>query len=263
MRPRFQPPFALIPICLLALALTVAGWMRARAAETAPGPSAMFDQANRLYEQKRYDEAVRAYEGILAGGVTSAALHFNLGNAWLKAGKPGRAILHFRRAGLLAPRDAAVTAALRFVRQNTRGIAAPVESLWVRAARRLTLGEWSAIGAAGLWLIFLPLCVRVLKPGWRFPGRLWLGGVSLLTLLAWLGAFAVYTDSWQGEAGVVVVPETPLRHGPLEESAPVDTLKDGQEVRVLGAKDEWYEVNAFAKGTGWLKRSAVEAVQPR
>jgi tetratricopeptide (TPR) repeat protein len=258
-----KPPFVSLPAGLLFLLLAVAGWMAAHAAEKPPEPAAVFDQANRLYEQKRYEEAIRAYQGILAGGVTSSALHFNLGNAWLKAGKPGHAVVHFRRAGMLAPRDSAVAAALRYVRQNTRGLAVPVESLWVRSARRLSLGEWSAIGALGLWLVFLPLCLRAWKPGLHFPGRLWLGGMGALTLLAWLGAYAVYSDSWEGNAAVVVVSETPLRHGPLEESAPVDTLKDGQEVRVLGVKDDWYEVNAFAKGVGWLKRDTVELVLVR
>jgi hypothetical protein len=46
--------------------------------------SAAFDQANKLYEQGKYAEAATAYGKLAESGQMSAALYFNLGNAFLE-----------------------------------------------------------------------------------------------------------------------------------------------------------------------------------
>src|SRR3989442_2159968 len=83
--------------------------------------SSGFDQANKLYEQGKFAEAAASYERILQGGQASAALYFNLGNALFKSGQTGLAILNYRRAEQLAPRDPDIRANLQFARNSTMG----------------------------------------------------------------------------------------------------------------------------------------------
>ena len=80
--------------------------------------SAEFDQANKLYEEGKYSEAAAVYEKAVKAGQVSAALCFNLGNALFKAGQPGRALVWYRRAEALSPRDPDIQANLQFVRKN-------------------------------------------------------------------------------------------------------------------------------------------------
>ena len=74
-------------------------------AARAGADSASFDQANRLYEQGKYADAIVAYRGLLGQKQSSAALYFNLGNAFFKSGNTGEAIINYRLAQRLAPRD--------------------------------------------------------------------------------------------------------------------------------------------------------------
>jgi len=69
--------------------------LAARAAVAAPAetPTAIFFHANALYGEERYPEAAAEYERVLAAGVASGNVHFNLGNAYFKEGDVGRAIL--------------------------------------------------------------------------------------------------------------------------------------------------------------------------
>src|SRR5260370_40408335 len=79
----------------------------------------------------------------------SAPALFNRGNALVREGKPGPAILAYERAQELAPRDPAVAVCLKAVR-DTAGLAAPTPSWWQSAARALTMNEWAWSGSLAL-----------------------------------------------------------------------------------------------------------------
>ena len=124
---------------------------------------AAFESANKLYEEGKFAEAASAYEKVLQGGQTSAALCFNLGNAFFKSGQIGRAIAAYRQAERLAPRDPDLRANLQFARNQTQGpTLAP--SRWQRWLGRLTLNEWTVLAAAAVWLWLLLLAVLQWRP---------------------------------------------------------------------------------------------------
>ena len=89
----------------------------------------IFTAANKLYAEGKFAEAAKAYEKILADRRASPALLFNYGNAEFKSGNLGQAIAAYRRAELLAPRDAEIRANLDFVRNQVQG-ATVRESRW-------------------------------------------------------------------------------------------------------------------------------------
>jgi tetratricopeptide (TPR) repeat protein len=82
----------------------------------AAGIAADFSAANKLYAEGKFTASAAAYEKILQSDAVSPALWFNDGNAEFKSGHIGEAIVAYRRAELLAPRDADVRANLDFVR---------------------------------------------------------------------------------------------------------------------------------------------------
>lgn len=50
-------------------------------------------------------ESIAAYEKLLQGGVESAALYYNLGNAYYRTGKIAASILNYERALKLDPNN--------------------------------------------------------------------------------------------------------------------------------------------------------------
>lgn len=58
------------------------------------------DQARRGFRA-----AAQQFESIVANGVTNGQLEYNLGNCHLQAGNVGQAMLHYRRAERMMPRD--------------------------------------------------------------------------------------------------------------------------------------------------------------
>ncbi len=218
-------------------------------------PAAEFEAANKLFEQGKFAEAANAYEQLLTNGCASAAVHFNLGNACFKNSQPGRAIFHYHQALRLTPRDPDVRANLQFVRRSL-GVTREENfgSQWLQA---LTLNEWAwlAGGSVGAW--FLLLAVGELVPGKRsaLAGVTKPLGIAALVSAALLTA--AHTVRQLKPAGVVIIPEAPVRPGPLPESKALFSLRDGTEVAVLDQKDQWLQVRAGSQQTGWLKQTAI------
>jgi tetratricopeptide (TPR) repeat protein len=240
------------------LALLVTGDVLA--AGVAPGDAvARFDAANKLYEQGKFREAAAAYESILKAGVASPALYFNLGNALFKSAQIGRALVAYRQAEQLAPRDPDVRANLRFARNQVSGPA------WLpgrleRWVGRLSLNEWTALTAGSFWLTFLALAAAQLRPALARAGR----QVAILaaagTVFFGTGLGLALANQVARETAVVIAREVTVRNGPFAESPEAFTVHDGAELRVLDRKDDWLQVTDGRRRPGWLQRDAVAVV---
>lgn len=250
-------------LILLALSGVFPAAVGLRAAELLPA----FDQANRLYEQGQFTNAAVAYEQLIRAGHGSATLHFNLGNAWFKAGQKGRALAAYRQAQQLAPRDPSVRFNLQFVRQQATGNDTVRRPLWRRFLATLTLNEWTVLATVGWWLWLGLLALREFRPDLRgaLRGYTATAGLGVALLGMCLGA-AIYQET-ATRAAVVVEPSAVVRRGPLAESQVYYQLSDGSEVTVLDEKqvsetESWLQVRDDARRVGWLKRDQV-VVLPR
>lgn len=215
-----------------------------------------FAEANRLYEQGKFQEAAKAYETLATGPDATAAVHFNLGNCWLKLQRSGLAIAAYQKALEWAPRDPDVLANLQYVRARVEKPPAEVP-FWSRAVSVLPASQWAIVSVLAAWIFFGALLVRRWRrqasgapesAGWVVPG-----GLACAALVAAAG-IALY-DSAHRRTAVVVTRETPARYGPLEESKELAKLTDGTEVRVLGMQGEWANVQGPGMPrSGWVNR---------
>ena len=216
-------------------------------------PVAAFDSANKLYEQGKFAEAASAYAGLLQSNQASAALYFNLGNAFFKSGQIGRAIAAYRYAGQVTPRDPDVRANLQFARNQTPGpTLAP--SRWQRWLGRLTLNEWTLLAASAAWLWLLLLTVLQAWPALRPSLKGYALALAIATGLLCSCVAAAWYETRFMRTAIVITGEAIVRHGPLAESQTAFTAHDGAELRVLDQKDDWLQVSAGASRIGWLRR---------
>ena len=222
--------------------------------------SSTFEAANKLYEEGKFTEAVSAYEKLLQGGQASAAVYFNLGNAYFKSSQIGRALDAYRRAARITPRDPDVRANLQFARNQVPGPSLSA-GRWQRWLSELSLNEWTVLAMGAFWLLLLLLAVLQWRPAWRTSLRTWLISSGFATAVL----FACLAGAWyqaRALARVIVVkPEVVVRHGPLDESQSAFTVHDGAELRVLDQKDNWLQVSAGPLRIGWLRRDQVVSTE--
>jgi tetratricopeptide (TPR) repeat protein len=251
-----------LPPQTLALGWCVVSLLAPADIRAAESPAVAFERANLKYERGEYSDALAAYTGLLDSGKTSAALCFNLGNASYKAGQLGRALLHYRQAERLAPRDPDIQANLRFTRAQVQGGPPPPDPLWRRWLPRLTLSQWTLLTASFVWGWLGLWSALQFKPAWKHRLKLALLLVGVGVALTAAGLFLNWRDQCLTRHAVVIQRETILRHGPLDESPSLQTLPDGQELVVLDQKHDWFQVAGASRGIGWLKTNQVALPHP-
>lgn len=210
-------------------------------------------------------ESVRGFESLLASGVRHGALEHNLGNAYFRLGDIGRAVLHFRRAARLAPRDGRIQANLAFARARVNPPVTPSGQvqLWERLlfwSRSTTAGEqlWFAAGFSIVGWAALLVCLRRRVPALATAG---LAAVVLGLANAALLAWNLHSTRTRPEA-VLVSGQPLLRHGRGEAHDPVrrEPLGPGVELRILEQRGDWLHVELRDGQAGWVPATGVERV---
>lgn len=223
----------------------------------------LVDEGTRAYEHGDYGRASMLYQAVVDRGAASGALHYNLGNAFLRQDALGEAIHHYRIAELLLPRDGDVDANLRTARD--RGT--KLEPLEPEGIRRLIFwysffspNELMLLTGLGNVLFWGLLLLGKLRRGLEL--RLLVGLAGLFTLA--LGTTAVLktrTLALTPDA-VVLEPEVSIRSGTDVRSVALFTLKEGTEVRTQSVRDDWVQVEWEEGKRGWVERKWVGLVQP-
>jgi tetratricopeptide (TPR) repeat protein len=229
--------------------------LEAMAAPAELSPAA-FQAANKLYEEGKYPDAAAAYEKLIQGGRASAALYFNLGNAFFKSSQIGRAIAAYRQAERLKPRDPDVRANLQFARNQVQGPTLPL-GRWQRWLARLSLDEWTVLAAAVAWLLFLLLALRQWRPALKASLRTAVLAVAVAAVLLGACLAAALYQARSVHLVIVVKPEAVVRWGWLEGSKEAFTVHDGAELKVLDQNGQWLQVSAGPLRLGWLPREQV------
>jgi tetratricopeptide (TPR) repeat protein len=241
---------------MLLLSLAIAGTSGA-----APDPSALFVRAGGLYSDGRYADAAHKYEEVLRAGVESANLHYNLGNAYFRAGDIGRAILGYERARRLAPRDPDVLANLAFAR--SRGAEAEARSLLSRIlfplADRMTT-DWLFLLGVVTWTAFFALLAVVrIVPSARVNARRGAVAAGTLTLLLLTSGLArLVTVELPPHVIVVSDRIATVRFEPSASGSAHFEVKPGAFLRLVAEREGWAQVSRRDGLRGWVERTSIE-----
>ena len=222
---------------------------------------------NQNYEAGQYAEAIAVYETIVEAGVHDSAVFYNLGNAYYKQGDLGRAILNYRRAQYLNPRDNDIAANLAIARLQTLDQLEPDEGLLANfveiAEAWLTLNE-ALILASILWLLVgLFGVVAILSRRLRRVSLWVLGALGIFLLVGVISMANRYYLEQTAPPAVVVASQVDVTSGPGtgEQYLVEFNLHTGAEIRLLESRPDWRRV-ALPGGNsqGWVPAQAVESV---
>ncbi len=230
----------------------------------------VMQSATQAYEAGKFPEAASAYQQLVDQGTKNGELYYNLGNAYFKQGDLGRAILNYRRAARLLPRDSDVQANLTLAFSQTKDQQAQaggttISRLTKLAERWLTLNEMAVI-ALSLWFGVSILLLALSK---EHPPRLKEGlqyGVIVTVLALCLSVAALGSrlyEEWTEPAGIVVANAVDVTSGPGKQYTTEFTLHSGTEIKLLEYRGEWVRLALASEGEqlqGWMPTQAVEAV---
>jgi tetratricopeptide (TPR) repeat protein len=252
-------------LCILGMAVW---WLPGVALAQGPvTPTEAMQLANQNYEAGQYAEAAAIYETMIESGIHHSSVYYNLGNTYFKQEDIGRAILNYRRAVLLDPRDDDIRVNLNLARAQTIDkLEAPDEGAWANLIKLieewLTLREAAAV-ALLLWLTMAGLAVvAILKPSLR---RLSLAAIGVLAVFLIVGLVSManrYYTRQNHPAAVIVASQVDVTSGPggTNQYLAEFTLHTGAEVSLLESRPGWQRIALPGDLQGWVSAEAVEPV---
>ena len=217
-----------------------------------------FADAAKAYDENRLPEAIAGWQALADEGQALPEVLFNLGNAYYRHGDLGEAILAYRRAQRLAPRDPDIRANLGFAAQSA-SIELPARKPVAALLLDFSRAEWLGFGAACFWLLATALAAWILWPRFRFVSRPAVAAFSALLVLA-LAGLALYRDLQRNPEGVVRTAGQKVLSSPLETATPLLAVPEGAIVRMRESRGNWIEVE-LGETRGWLPAAALDPVR--
>ena len=224
-----------------------------------------FQEANQLYADGNYTDAVAAYEYLLQEAQTPE-LYYNLGNAYFRQNELAKAILNYERALRLRPYYKDARYNLQFAQSriidNIEDKDAFFISKWITSLRDLmNESSWAILSIVLFLLMLIGIFVFAFSRniGLRKAGfhTAW---IMLLMMLFSIGFAASlhHRDSERAEAiimqGIVTVKASPDKSG-----TDLFTLHEGTKVTIRSTVSDWAEVTV-GDNRGWIRLNTMERI---
>lgn len=236
-----------------------------------PQQLALLAQANRAFEQALdstdeqqaqgyYQQAIEAYEQLVAAGIHNAKLYYNLGNAYFLRQDLGRAILQYRRGLQLEPSNRRLQANLRYVRsqrtdQIDPGTQQALVSRFFFWHDDISLQTQTTLALAAFLLIWGGAFAHLFWRRGVFIGLI--GGAAVIFVLLAASILLLHIQHNSTQNGVIVVPEAPVRKGngasyALQFPHP---LHSGTEFVVRERRGSWLHIQLDNGASGWIRQA--------
>lgn len=217
-------------------------------------------KAEKAYSEKKYKEAIAAYEEILKEGFVSYKLYYNLGNAYYKNNEIGKAIYNYELANKMQPNNEDIKTNLRIANEKTVDDIESKENFFLGALKSRFVNALSTTGWAWLSILSLISCFLfifiyfvtkqiTLKRIGFFASFVFL--FFFLTAMA-LGFTALHNKQ-QITFAVIIAKETKIQDEPNKLSTSKFSLHEGTKVKVLETNADWTNIRLENGNEGWVK----------
>ncbi|WP_299382713.1 tetratricopeptide repeat protein [uncultured Lacinutrix sp.] len=220
----------------------------------------IFDQANALYNEGKYAEAIDRYEVILNTDKHSAELYFNIANAHYKLNNIAPSVYYYEKALALKPKDKDIQGNLAFA-NNMRidaidnlpevGLTRFVK----KATNTLSFDGWAklSIGLVVMFVLFYLLYYFTFGTGKK---RFYFVTSTLsvvLALVALVFTFYSYSLAQKNNPAIIFAKESKVKSEPNLRSDEAFVLHEGTKVQVLDTVKSWKKIKLSDGKTGWIQ----------
>ncbi len=218
------------------------------------------DRARRMFRS-----SAQRLGSLVAAGIDNGPLEYDLGNCFLQAGDLGQAILHYRRAERLIPRDPLLMDNLREARSRRitnieptrRGAVIRNVFFWHFETTWISRVVACLITYALFWLL---LSARALV---RRRSLVYAAIACFVVMVLLAGSVAAeYWATRHAPAGVVTAMDVVVSKGPGAgyQRQFEQPLQPGAEFHLRERRGAWWDIELPDGQTGWIEASAADLV---
>ena len=226
-------------------------------------------EANALYSSENYEEAIALYKEMLSSGNESAALYYNLGNAYYKINEIAPAILNYERALLLSPNDENTLANLELARSRTVDKIDTVDAFflktWISGLANLLNSNTWAIFSIVTFLLFIVCILFYFFSRYGFFRKIAFAKACVLLVLSLSFFFFAKMQKdkiLKHEYAIIFDDALTVKGSPDASGTDLFVLHSGTKVKIktVFGNSLWYEIQLEDGNTGWVKAESVERI---
>lgn len=216
-------------------------------------------QANDLYKKGNYKDSIDIYERIENHGYINGNIFYNMGNAYYRQGKIGKAILSYNKAKNLIPRDEDLQTNLDYLRkqikdQDNSDKSSAFQTLffWIYM---FNLNEfiYGLLIINGILFLFLTLRVFYKSGAIKTISTV----IALLYMLSLFSVFGKYIIERNKNHGIVIADEINIRSGIGFDNVILFKLHEGADFEIEEEKDNWLKIFLNDGKRGWVEKDFV------
>ncbi len=219
----------------------------------------VFEEANTLYNQKKYAEAIVKYESILETKQHSLELYFNLGNANYKLNNIAPSIYYYEKALQLKPNDKEVLNNIAYTKSMMVDAIQTIPELGLskffnKITHALSYDNWAKL-AIVLMVLFVVLFImyyftyNTSKKRVSFVSSFAFLFLSLISISL---AFQKNGLDKKNNPAIVFAQETEVKTDPNLASENTFVLHEGTKVQVLDTMSNWKKIRLQNGKIGWV-----------
>jgi len=210
------------------------------------------------YKEENFAGAIANFSKIVNKGVKNGGLYYNLGNAYLKNGDLGHAVLWYERAFNLMPNDPNLKFNLKYASslvkdkrdENEKTYIFQILFFWKDFLGTVAV-KWTGIILNALfWLI---LTVQIFKRKKIFKTA----SISVLVLSILFILTALYNccEKVYIKQAVILSSSVSVRSGLSDDSTQLFILHSGTKVKVEKEKESYFKIYFSEGKIGWIKKN--------
>ena len=219
----------------------------------------LFDNANLLYKESKFEEAITLYKKIEATDSVSSSLYFNLGNSYYKLNNVANTIYYYEKSLLLDPLNNDALNNLEFARRMTIDNIEELpktflQRLEMNYLQKLSYNQWALLAivfsflAAILFLLFYFSVISNKKRIYFLTSML----SFFLLIISVFITYQQYQKSMSTKYAIIFSPKISVNNAPTSNSDEIFELHEGTKVSVLDAIDDWKKIKLADGKIGWI-----------
>ena len=228
---------------------------------------AAIKDAEVAYTKGDYKTAIELYEGLLESRGESAAVYYNLGNAYYKDGQIAPAILNYERALLMNPADGDIRFNLQMAKQRSVDNIEPIGEFfllkWFHSMQNWASADrWGKIGIACFLLCLVCLSLFFFSRRRRFKQIGFYSAVVLIVLVVVTNIFASNQAEEQTNRteAIVFSPTVTVKSSPDNSGTDLFVIHEGTKVSVKSTLGDWSEISLEDGNVGWMPSKDIVAI---
>lgn len=222
---------------------------------------------NQVYSEGLYDSALVFYKEIADNGFESAALYYNMGNAYFKNNKLPSAILFYEKARKLAPNDEDIQYNLSIANTMIVDKIEKVPELfykhwWNYFYNMFDANTWTVISIISWVILLFFIAIFILSQSRGFKKTSFYVGLLFLFLTiatTGLASQKYYYTKEQKEA-IIFTPTITAKSSPTQNAVDLFVVHEGTKIVIMDSVQDWVKIKIPDGSIGWLPADSLKEI---